>query len=87
MEFNYDKLVKQRKKIAKIIFDNPFMTGLPKLKRKDLYEIIFVLADAYTEKINEMFFELDAKDIAFDTKCNICHLLDEEFFNKDKKGE
>lgn len=81
----YEKLVERRKEVAKIIFDNAFMTGLPKLKRSDLYDIISVLLTAYGSAVDDNYYELDIKTIVFDDKCRLVELLDENFFERDKE--
>ncbi len=92
MKFDYEKIVELRKQSAQIIWDNPFFTGLPKLTRKQLYECIDVLVSKLDEEryYRNYGYESgdmrDAKDIAWDQKCQLIECLDEEFFKRKREG-
>lgn len=76
-----------RKKIAQQIFDNPFLTGVMMLDRKELFDLLMLLLERldYSENVSEYFMvedERDIKDKIFDQKCLLIELLDEDFFKK-----
>lgn len=89
MKFDYEKLLKVRHDAAQVIWDNAFFTGLPKLTRNQLYECIFVLVEKLDEEhyASKYGYEggdmRDAKDIAWDQKCQLLECLDEKFFEGD----
>ena len=92
---DYEKGINKRKKMAQIIWDNAFMSGLTKFNKNELLDIIQALVfklDVYENiyRCKEEFEDLDVpedyrdfKDLAFDYKCILIATLDEDFF-KDK---
>ncbi len=89
---DYEKSINKRKKMAQIIWNNVFMTGLTKFNKNELLDIIQALVlklDVYEniyrckEEIEDLYMPedyRDFKDIAFDYKCILVETLDENFF-------
>ena len=92
-EFDYEKLVSERKEVAKIINNDIFLAGLGKLNQEQLIDIIGLLVHNLDYYINVLHCndyadfdcdERDFKDIDYDCKCLIIELLYPNFF-KDKE--
>lgn len=78
-ELNYDEILVERKKIAQIISDNYFLSGLETLNKQQLIEVVLVLTERIDEYKNVFGYDPDEredypyderkmKDIAFDRK-------------------
>lgn len=83
-DFNYDEYVERNKKCAQIVWDNAFFSGLWKLKKEDLINII----SALVSKLNltlEPDQDLFWKDVAFNEKCLIIEVLNKDFFKGERK--
>lgn len=85
-EAEYDEAVNNPRRIAKTIWDNPFLSGLHELNQAQLIIIIQALVEKldYLENGKGMD-ERDWKDIAFDKKCLIIETVDETFFKRKEK--
>lgn len=77
----------KERQLAKIIWENPFFSGLTKLKKADLIYIIENLLDALDFELNledpSIVDERKIKDIIWDQKCLLIESLDEKFFDRD----
>lgn len=81
---NEEEREKFKKKIAKTIWDNPFFSGINKLKKEELKAIVESLINKWSWE-NDSLHELDIKDLLFEEKCYLIESLDEEFFKNEKE--
>ena len=87
---DYEKSINKCKKMAQIIWDNPFLNGLVELDKNQLIHIIKLLVNRISEYKNllqdENEFEAyseeykDLKYFIFDCKRTLIEILDKDFF-------
>lgn len=78
----YERDEARKKKIAQTIWENPFMSGISHLTRKELELCIEALTEKLSAVLDEGFYEKDIKCIIFDEKCNLIECLDTDFFKR-----
>lgn len=85
-KMTYEEEEEEKKVIAKIIYNSPFLSGIQKLTKTQLVILVNELTERLDAKINlDDDFEMDErdfKDIAWDRKCLIIKTLNPDFFKE-----
>lgn len=79
-KMTYEEQEEEKKVIAKIIYNSPFLSGIQNLTKTQLVILVSELTERLDEKINCDIDERDFKDIAWDKKCLIIETLNPNFF-------
>lgn len=81
-ELTYEEFVAEKKKIAQIIWDNPFYSGLVKLNKTQLIVLISALVDKLDEQLIDGEDCRCWKEIVFDNKCLMVEACEPNFFKE-----
>lgn len=85
-KMTYEEQEEEKKVIAKIIDNSPFLSGIQKLTKTQLVILVSELTDRLDAKINLdddcNLDERDFKDIAWDKKSLIIETLNPNFFKE-----
>ncbi len=86
-KMTYEEKEEEKKKIAKIVADSPFLSGVQKLNKTQLVILTYELVEKLDLKINLNndweIDERDFKDLAWDQKCIIVETLNPEFYEEE----
>lgn len=86
-EIEYQQKLETKNKLAKRIWDTPFLGGLKKFTKKELLLLIDKILDNRFFTTEEQY-DWDIKDINWDQKCWLIEILNPNFFEKNSnEGE